>query len=54
MEYGLIGKTLSHSFSPEIHNRLTGVKYELKELKENEVDSFFKQKNMDFLLKIFV
>ncbi len=45
MEYGLIGKTLSHSFSPEIHNRLTGVKYELKELKENEVDSFFKQKN---------
>ena len=32
MEYGLIGKTLGHSFSKPIHEALGGYPYELKEL----------------------
>ena len=44
MEYGLIGKTLKHSFSPEIHNLLGNDKYQLKELAENELQSFFSER----------
>lgn len=43
--YGLIGGKLSHSFSKEIHNLLGGYDYELCELKENELDTFFKKKD---------
>ena len=32
MEYGLIGKTLGHSFSKPVHEALGGYTYELKEL----------------------
>ena len=31
MEYGLIGKTLGHSFSKPVHEALGGYTYELKE-----------------------
>ena len=47
MQFGLIGKTLKHSFSAEIHPRLFDCKYELKELDETELDAFFRAK--DFL-----
>lgn len=46
MEYGLIGEKLSHSFSKTVHNELCDYDYELKELKREELDSFFK--NADF------
>ena len=40
-KYGLIGKKLGHSLSPEIHN-LLGYDYDLVELSEDEVESFVK------------
>ncbi len=41
MEYGCIGARLRHSFSVEIHNRISDYKYELKEVSENDLESFF-------------
>ena len=40
MEYGLIGEKLGHSFSREIHARLRGYDYELRELRPDEVEEF--------------
>lgn len=39
---GLIGKTLAHSFSPEIHRELADYPYSLFELSEDELGSFVK------------
>ena len=47
MQYGLIGKTLSHSYSVQIHNAIADYNYELLEIPENELFTFFK--NRDFL-----
>lgn len=44
MMYGLIGKTLKHSFSKEIHEQL-GYEYELCELAPEELDAFFAKKD---------
>jgi len=44
MEYGLIGKKLTHSFSKTIHNMLYNASYELIELNESELDVFFSKK----------
>lgn len=44
MEYGLIGEKLGHSFSKEIHEKLTNYKYDLVELDRKELDVFFKEK----------
>lgn len=41
MEYGLIGKKLAHSFSPELHALFGCKKYELTELSEEELSGFF-------------
>ena len=46
-KYGCIGKKLTHSFSKEIHAKLADYKYELIELTETEVDSFFKNKEFN-------
>ena len=43
-KYGCIGKKLTHSFSKEIHGRLADYGYELIELTEEEVASFFTKK----------
>ncbi len=44
MKYGLIGKTLKHSISPEIHKHF-GLNYELLELENEEaVENFLKEK----------
>ncbi len=40
MEYGLIGEKLGHSFSREIHARLRGYDYELRELRPDEAEEF--------------
>ena len=41
MEYGCIGAHLPHSFSKEIHARIGDYPYELKELTNEELPSFF-------------
>ena len=45
--YGCIGKKLTHSFSKEIHARLADYKYDLIELAEDEVESFFTDKDFE-------
>lgn len=45
-KYGCIGKKLTHSFSKEIHSKLADYEYELIELNEDEIESFFT--NRDF------
>ena len=44
-KYGLIGKSLSHSKSKEIHELLSRYEYNLRNIDENELSSFFKDKN---------
>lgn len=44
-KYGCIGKKLVHSFSKEIHNRLSDYDYDLIELTEEEISDFFQKKN---------
>ena len=46
MEYGLIGKNLAHSYSVEIHRAFGTENYELKNVSEEEFDSF--SQNRDF------
>lgn len=43
--YGLIGKTLAHSFSKKIHEKLGKYKYNYIELNEDELDKFMIKKN---------
>ena len=45
MEYGLIGEHLSHSFSPEIHKRIGDYKYEIKELRPEELGGFLEDRD---------
>ena len=40
MEYGCIGEHLPHSFSKEIHEKIGGYAYELKELTAEELPAF--------------
>lgn len=44
-KYGLIGKSLSHSKSKEIHDFLSRYDYYLRNIDENELSSFFKHRN---------
>lgn len=44
MKYGLIGGKLGHSFSKPIHEKIGGYSYEIKEIAENDLDSFMKEK----------
>ena len=44
MKYGLIGEKLGHSFSKEVHNKLFDYDYELKEIPQNELGLFLKQR----------
>lgn len=43
MEYGLLGKVLAHSFSPEIHALIGDYDYKLVELAEDKVADFLTQ-----------
>lgn len=45
MEYGLIGKTLVHSYSPQIHSLIGDYPYELVSLPEDALDCFLREKN---------
>lgn len=44
MEYGLLGRKLSHSFSKVIHERISDYNYELKEIEPSELEEFFSKK----------
>lgn len=44
MKYGLIGGKLGHSFSKIIHEKIRDIEYELKELSEQELEAFMKEK----------
>ena len=44
--FGLIGKTLKHSFSPKLHKYLGDYSYELFELKPDELEIFFKRQDL--------
>lgn len=45
MEYGLIGRTLAHSFSPELHALLGGYDYRLTELEPHQLEEFLEKKD---------
>ena len=45
MQFGLIGKTLSHSYSAEIHKSIGNYDYELLELAENQLADFFEKRD---------
>ncbi len=49
MKCFLIAKKLSHSFSKPIHNALSDYSYEYKELLENELEGFLKERDFDGL-----
>ena len=44
MEYGLIGEKLPHSFSKEIHEKLAGYEYQLKELTPAQLPVFLQKR----------
>lgn len=45
MEYGLIGQKLSHSFSKTVHSLIADYSYELKELNDEELSTFFETRD---------
>ncbi len=45
MEYGLLGKVLAHSFSPEIHALIGDYDYRLVELGEDKVEGFLEKRD---------
>ncbi|MBE0600706.1 MAG: shikimate kinase [Firmicutes bacterium] len=45
--YGLLGETLKHSFSPQIHARLGAYEYRLYETKPEDVRAFLEAKDFD-------
>ena len=45
--FGLIGRKLSHSYSPQIHAILGNYKYDLFEMEEDAVENFLKKRTFD-------
>ena len=45
MKYGCIGEHLGHSFSREIHSRLSDYKYELREVERDKLDAFMTERD---------
>ena len=41
MKFGLLGRTLGHSFSPRIHSALGNTNYELFECEPSQLQEFF-------------
>ena len=48
--FGLLGRKLSHSISPEIHNLLCDYEYVLFEREPDELDEFFKKSKKCYFL----
>ena len=49
MKFGLLGRHLKHSYSPEIHQELHGEPYALYEKEPEEVESFLRETDLDGL-----
>ena len=49
MRCGLLGKTLGHSYSPQIHAQLGDYRYELFEKQPEELETFLRQGDFDGL-----
>ena len=47
MRYGLIGRHLGHSYSPEIHRRLKGYDYALWPMEPQVLPEFFARRDFD-------
>ena len=47
MRFGLLGRKLGHSYSPQIHNLLGGYPYELFEREPEDVADFLKNGEFD-------
>ena len=47
LKFGLIGRTLKHSYSKTIHALLGGYSYDLVELEPQELETFVKKKEYD-------
>lgn len=47
MKYGLIGEKLGHSFSKEIHEYFGNFDYSMKEVPQNEAESFFEEADFE-------
>ena len=45
MEYGLIGEKLGHSYSANIHGKFGKYAYELRELPDDALDAFLRERN---------
>jgi len=45
MKYGVIGESLLHSFSPEIHAEIGDYPYEIVEIEPQNLEAFIKEKN---------
>lgn len=45
--YGLIGRKLGHSYSPQIHSFLGDYRYNIYEMEEDEVGSFLEKRQFD-------
>ena len=50
MKFGLLGRTLSHSFSPRIHNALGNTNYELFEREPSHCKSSSQIQNYKVLI----
>lgn len=46
MIYGLLGEGLSHSLSPEIHKKFGDYKYELFDIKRDDIENFISKDNI--------
>ena len=49
MRCGLLGKTLGHSYSPQIHAQLGDYSYELFEKQPEELENFLRHGEFDAL-----
>lgn len=49
MNYGLLGQTLGHSYSPQIHQMLAGYSYKLFEVQPGDLESFLVNGDFDGL-----
>lgn len=45
MQFGLIGEKLGHSYSKEIHNLIADYRYELREVKKEELGAFMAERD---------
>ena len=45
MHYGLLGRNLSHSYSPQIHSTFADYDYRLMEIEPDKLESFMRNAN---------